>query len=163
MGGQTHHLFPTYRRRQDRTFVPKPIFGDGSGHAFLTVWKEGSPLFYDGRADGLSTSPAGTSGGILEHASDPSRSAGVIPTTGWCQLRAPVEADLAPCGPAAGGSDLGPTPRPSASVSATPRPKPITWPSRGDPVGRPWTASETRQTASANPDGDLYRLPPEST
>ncbi|MGH3469835.1 MAG: type I glutamate--ammonia ligase, partial [Thermocrispum sp.] len=53
------------------TFMPKPLFGDnGSGmHCHQSLWKDGSPLFYDesGYA-GLSDTARHYIGGILAHA-----------------------------------------------------------------------------------------------
>jgi glutamine synthetase len=53
------------------TFMPKPVFGDnGSGmHCHQSLWKDGSPLFYDevGYA-GLSDSARFYIGGLLKHA-----------------------------------------------------------------------------------------------
>jgi len=53
------------------TFMPKPIFGDnGSGmHCHQSLWKDGSPLFYDelGYA-GLSDEARWYIGGLLRHA-----------------------------------------------------------------------------------------------
>ncbi|WP_414636104.1 type I glutamate--ammonia ligase [Amycolatopsis sp.] len=53
------------------TFMPKPLFGDnGSGmHCHQSLWKDGSPLFYDesGYA-GLSDTARHYLGGILAHA-----------------------------------------------------------------------------------------------
>jgi glutamine synthetase len=53
------------------TFMPKPIFGDnGSGmHCHQSLWKDGSPLFYDevGYA-GLSDTGRYYVGGLLKHA-----------------------------------------------------------------------------------------------
>jgi glutamine synthetase len=53
------------------TFMPKPIFGDnGSGmHCHQSLWKDGSPLFYDevGYA-GLSDTGRYYAGGLLKHA-----------------------------------------------------------------------------------------------
>ncbi|MEV4006322.1 type I glutamate--ammonia ligase [Actinomadura sp. NPDC049753] len=53
------------------TFMPKPIFGDnGSGmHCHQSLWKDGSPLFYDevGYA-GLSDNARYYIGGLLRHA-----------------------------------------------------------------------------------------------
>src|SRR5512139_4254761 len=53
------------------TFMPKPIFGDnGSGmHCHQSLWKDGSPLFYDevGYA-GLSDTARHYIGGLLKHA-----------------------------------------------------------------------------------------------
>jgi glutamine synthetase len=53
------------------TFMPKPIFGDnGSGmHCHQSIWKDGSPLFYDeiGYA-GLSDIARFYIGGLLKHA-----------------------------------------------------------------------------------------------
>jgi glutamine synthetase len=53
------------------TFMPKPIFGDnGSGmHVHQSVWKDGSPLFYDEAGyGGLSDTARHYIGGILKHA-----------------------------------------------------------------------------------------------
>ena len=54
------------------TFMPKPLFGDnGSGmHCHQSLWKDGTPLFYDelGYA-GLSDSARWYLGGLLAHAS----------------------------------------------------------------------------------------------
>jgi glutamine synthetase len=53
------------------TFMPKPLFGDnGSGmHCHQSLWKDGSPLFYDelGYA-GLSDTARHYIGGLLKHA-----------------------------------------------------------------------------------------------
>src|SRR6185312_2043143 len=53
------------------TFMPKPLFGDnGSGmHSHQSLWKDGSPLFYDelGYA-GLSDTARYYIGGLLHHA-----------------------------------------------------------------------------------------------
>jgi len=53
------------------TFMPKPLFGDnGSGmHCHQSLWKDGSPLFYDelGYA-GLSDTARWYIGGLLKHA-----------------------------------------------------------------------------------------------
>jgi len=53
------------------TFMPKPVFGDnGSGmHCHQSLWKDGSPLFYDevGYA-GLSDTARFYIGGLLKHA-----------------------------------------------------------------------------------------------
>ncbi len=52
------------------TFMPKPLFNDnGTGmHTHMSVWKDGSPLFYgDGYAD-LSETALYFIGGILRHA-----------------------------------------------------------------------------------------------
>jgi len=53
------------------TFMPKPLFGDnGSGmHTHQSLWKDGSPLFYDeiGYA-GLSDTARHYIGGLLKHA-----------------------------------------------------------------------------------------------
>jgi glutamine synthetase len=53
------------------TFMPKPIFGDnGSGmHCHQSLWKDGSPLFYDERGyGGLSDMARWYIGGLLHHA-----------------------------------------------------------------------------------------------
>jgi glutamine synthetase len=53
------------------TFMPKPIFGDnGSGmHSHQSLWKDGSPLFYDERGyGGLSDIARWYIGGLLRHA-----------------------------------------------------------------------------------------------
>ena len=53
------------------TFMPKPGFGDnGSGmHTHMSLWKEGSPLFYDENGyAGLSDIARWYIGGILKHA-----------------------------------------------------------------------------------------------
>lgn len=53
------------------TFMPKPIFGDnGSGmHVHQSIWKNGSPLFYDEAGyGGLSDLARHYIGGILKHA-----------------------------------------------------------------------------------------------
>ncbi|WP_182376666.1 type I glutamate--ammonia ligase [Nocardioides sp. WS12] len=53
------------------TFMPKPIFGDnGSGmHVHQSLWKDGSPLFYDETGyGGLSDMARWYIGGILKHA-----------------------------------------------------------------------------------------------
>ena len=53
------------------TFMPKPIFGDnGSGmHVHQSIWKDGSPLFYDEAGyGGLSDLARHYVGGILKHA-----------------------------------------------------------------------------------------------
>ena len=60
-----------WRNGKTVTFMPKPIFGDnGSGmHCHQSLWKDGSPLFYDeiGYA-GLSDTARYYIGGILKHA-----------------------------------------------------------------------------------------------
>ncbi|APT92184.1 glutamine synthetase [Corynebacterium phocae] len=53
------------------TFMPKPLAGDnGSGmHAHMSLWKDGSPLFYDEAGyGGLSDTARYFIGGILDHA-----------------------------------------------------------------------------------------------
>jgi glutamine synthetase len=53
------------------TFMPKPLFGDnGSGmHCHQSLWKNGSPLFYDERGyGGLSDMARWYIGGLLHHA-----------------------------------------------------------------------------------------------
>ena len=64
------------------TFMPKPLFGDnGSGmHTHQSLWKDGTPLFYDeiGYA-GLSDTARHYIGGLLKHA--PSLLAFTNPTT----------------------------------------------------------------------------------
>jgi glutamine synthetase len=53
------------------TFMPKPLFGDnGSGmHCHQSLWKDGSPLFYDERGyGGLSDLARWYIGGLLHHA-----------------------------------------------------------------------------------------------
>ncbi len=53
------------------TFMPKPIFGDnGSGmHCHQSLWKDGSPLFYDELGyGGLSDTARWYIGGLLKHA-----------------------------------------------------------------------------------------------
>ncbi|GAB4062523.1 type I glutamate--ammonia ligase [Angustibacter speluncae] len=53
------------------TFMPKPLFGDnGSGmHVHQSLWKDGSPLFYDERGyGGLSDTARWYIGGLLKHA-----------------------------------------------------------------------------------------------
>ncbi|MGH3326534.1 MAG: type I glutamate--ammonia ligase, partial [Streptomycetales bacterium] len=60
-----------WRNGKTATFMPKPIFGDnGSGmHCHQSLWKDGSPLFYDeiGYA-GLSDTARYYIGGLLKHA-----------------------------------------------------------------------------------------------
>jgi glutamine synthetase len=60
-----------WRHGKTATFMPKPIFGDnGSGmHTHQSLWKDGSPLFYDevGYA-GLSDTARWYIGGLLKHA-----------------------------------------------------------------------------------------------
>ncbi|MQA05874.1 MAG: type I glutamate--ammonia ligase [Streptosporangiales bacterium] len=60
-----------WRNGKTATFMPKPIFGDnGSGmHCHQSLWKDGSPLFYDelGYA-GLSDIARWYIGGLLKHA-----------------------------------------------------------------------------------------------
>jgi glutamine synthetase len=59
------------RNGKTATFMPKPLFGDnGSGmHTHQSLWKDGSPLFYDeiGYA-GLSDTARYYIGGLLKHA-----------------------------------------------------------------------------------------------
>ena len=53
------------------TFMPKPVVGDnGSGmHSHMSLWKDGSPLFYDEAGyGGLSDTARHYIGGILHHA-----------------------------------------------------------------------------------------------
>ena len=53
------------------TFMPKPLMGDnGSGmHVHMSLWSEGSPLFYDEQGyAGLSDTARWYIGGILKHA-----------------------------------------------------------------------------------------------
>jgi len=53
------------------TFMPKPLFGDnGSGmHCHQSLWKDGSPLFYDESGyGGLSDTARHYIGGLLHHA-----------------------------------------------------------------------------------------------
>src|SRR5262249_31773690 len=64
------------------TFMPKPLFGDnGSGmHTHQSLWKDGSPLFYDeGGYAGLSDLARFYIGGLLQHT--PSLAAFTNPTT----------------------------------------------------------------------------------
>ncbi len=60
-----------WKNGKTATFMPKPIFGDnGSGmHCHQSLWKDGSPLFYDelGYA-GLSDMARYYIGGLLKHA-----------------------------------------------------------------------------------------------
>jgi glutamine synthetase len=60
-----------WKHGKTATFMPKPIFGDnGSGmHTHQSLWKDGSPLFYDevGYA-GLSDIARWYIGGLLKHA-----------------------------------------------------------------------------------------------
>jgi glutamine synthetase len=70
--------------REDKTvtFMPKPLFGDnGSGmHCHQSLWKDGSPLFYDEVGyGGLSDTARFYIGGLLTHA--PSLLAFTNPTT----------------------------------------------------------------------------------
>jgi len=71
-----------WRNGKTVTFMPKPVFGDnGSGmHCHQSLWKDGSPLFYDelGYA-GLSDPARYYIGGLLKHA--PSLLAWTNPTT----------------------------------------------------------------------------------
>lgn len=53
------------------TFMPKPVYGDnGSGmHTHFSLWKDGTPLFFDERGYGsLSDMARWFIGGLLEHA-----------------------------------------------------------------------------------------------
>jgi glutamine synthetase len=71
-----------YRNGYTATFMPKPLFGDnGSGmHTHQSLWKDGTPLFYD--KDGyalLSDTARWYIGGLLAHA--PALLAFAAPTT----------------------------------------------------------------------------------
>jgi glutamine synthetase len=60
-----------WRNGRTLTFMPKPLFGDnGSGmHCHQSIWKEGSPLFYDELGyGGLSDTARWYIGGLLAHA-----------------------------------------------------------------------------------------------
>ena len=60
-----------WRNGHSATFMPKPLFGDnGSGmHCHQSLWKDGSPLFYDERGyAGLSDTARWYIGGLLQHA-----------------------------------------------------------------------------------------------
>jgi glutamine synthetase len=60
-----------WRNGKSVTFMPKPLFGDnGSGmHTHQSLWKDGSPLFYDESGyGGLSDTARYYIGGILHHA-----------------------------------------------------------------------------------------------
>ncbi|WP_084101138.1 type I glutamate--ammonia ligase [Demequina sp. NBRC 110051] len=60
-----------WKNGKTATFMPKPLFGDnGSGmHVHQSVWKDGSPLFYDEAGyGGLSDIARWYIGGILKHA-----------------------------------------------------------------------------------------------
>lgn len=60
-----------HRNGRTATFMPKPIFGDnGSGmHCHQSLWKDGSPLFYDEKGyGGLSDIARWYIGGLLKHA-----------------------------------------------------------------------------------------------
>jgi glutamine synthetase len=60
-----------WRNGKTVTFMPKPLFGDnGSGmHCHMSLWKDGSPLFYDERGyGGLSDLARWYIGGLLHHA-----------------------------------------------------------------------------------------------
>lgn len=52
------------------TFMPKPLFNDnGSGmHTHLSIWKEGSPLFWGDKYADLSQTALHAIGGVLKHA-----------------------------------------------------------------------------------------------
>jgi glutamine synthetase len=59
-----------WRNGRTLTFMPKPLFGDnGSGmHCHQSVWKDGSPLFYDELGyGGLSDTARWYIGGLLAH------------------------------------------------------------------------------------------------
>lgn len=56
---------------QSATFMPKPLYGDnGSGmHTHMSLWKDGTPLFYDEKGyASLSDTARHFIGGLLEHA-----------------------------------------------------------------------------------------------
>ncbi|WP_432574907.1 type I glutamate--ammonia ligase [Kineococcus sp. SYSU DK005] len=60
-----------WRNGRTVTFMPKPLFGDnGSGmHCHQSLWKDGSPLFYDEKGyGGLSDLARWYIGGLLHHA-----------------------------------------------------------------------------------------------
>jgi glutamine synthetase len=60
-----------WRNGRTLTFMPKPLFGDnGSGmHCHQSIWKDGSPLFYDELGyGGLSDTARWYIGGLLAHA-----------------------------------------------------------------------------------------------
>ncbi len=71
-----------YKHGRTVTFMPKPLFGDnGSGmHCHQSLWKDGTPLFYDEEGyAGLSDIGRYYIGGLLKHA--PSLLAFTNPTT----------------------------------------------------------------------------------
>ncbi|WP_018156237.1 type I glutamate--ammonia ligase [Demetria terragena] len=60
-----------FAHNKSATFMPKPLFGDnGSGmHTHQSLWKDGSPLFYDEKGyGGLSDIARWYIGGLLKHA-----------------------------------------------------------------------------------------------
>ena len=121
------------------TFMPKPVFGDnGSGmHCHQSIWKDGSPLFYDevGYA-GLSDMGRHYIGGLLKHA--PSLLAftnpTLTPTTAWSPASRRPSTWCTPSGTvrrACGSRSPAPIPRPSGLSSACRTRRPTrTWHSR---------------------------------